>query len=98
MGLQVVALRGRNAGLMPPPPSSRFKSISTPSSYSTMPPAELGQGPPVVPMSGLEAACGAVARLKVTSYQRPAVVGEPPVTREASPGKESEGVEVEALV
>jgi len=26
------------------------------------------------------------------------VVGEPPVTRAARPGKESEGVEVEALV
>jgi hypothetical protein len=33
----------------------------------------------------------------VTSYQNPAVVGDPPVTKAESPGKESDGWEVAAL-
>src|SRR5579862_8679407 len=82
--------RGRKLGLIPPPPLSRVRSLSTPSSNSTMAPAPLGQGPAVIPMTGFEAAGGESLRLKVTSYQKPVVMGEPPVTRDASPGKESE--------
>src|SRR5690349_13836585 len=91
-------LRGRKAGLMPPPPSSRVRSLSTPSSSSTTAPIVAGQLPPVEPMIALPVACGDTARFQVTSYQRPVVVGEPPVTRAARPGKESEGAEVVALV
>jgi hypothetical protein len=41
---------------------------------------------------------GDSARLYVSSYQKPAVTGDPPVTNEASPGKESEGDEVALFV
>ena len=63
-----------------------------------MAPIVPGQAPPAVPMTELPCACGESARFQVTSYQRPVVVGEPPVTNDARPGKESDGVDVEALV
>src|SRR5579872_485182 len=81
-----VGSRGRNAGLMPPPPFSMVKSVSTPSSSSTTAPIVPGQDPPELPTPGFPVNCGESARLYVMSYQKPVVVGEPPVTRAASPG------------
>src|SRR5215472_15412691 len=98
IGWQVVLSRGRKSGLMPPPPLSWVKSISTPSSSSTTAPPVLGQGPLAIPMTAFGWAGNESFRLKVTSYQKPVVIGDPPVTSEARPGKESEGCELEALV
>ena len=39
-----------------------------------------------------------VGRWGLASYQNPAVTGEPPVTREVRPGKESDGVVVALFV
>src|ERR1700728_2809894 len=99
MGAQpLFGSRGRKVELIPPPPFSMVKSLSIPSSYSTTPPMVPGQFPPVLPTPGFPVSWGDTARLYVTSYQNPAVVGDPPVTRAESPGKESDGVEVDALV
>src|SRR5271170_4613642 len=99
MGAQLLfGSRGRNAGLMLPPPSSLVKSASIPSSYSTTPPMVPGQFPPVLPTPGFPVNCGDVLRLYVTSYQKPAVMGLPPVTSEVNPGKESDGLDVALLV
>src|SRR5258708_17083451 len=99
-GLQLLlGSRGRNAGLIPPPPSSRVRSKSTPSEYSSAVPTVPGQrlAPPGIPFS-VVCAGGESLRLKVTSYQIPVVPGEPPVISAARPGKESEIYGVDALV
>src|SRR5450755_1607282 len=99
MGEQLLlGSRGRKAGLILPPPFSLVKSASIPSSYSTTPPIVPGQSPPALPTPGFPVNCGAVLRLNVTSYQKPAVMGLPPVTNAVNPGKESEGVDAELFV
>src|SRR5262244_3139516 len=99
IGLQPLSgSRGRKSGLMPPPPLSCVRSKSTPSSNSTTAPPMLGHGPEAIPITVFATAGKESLRLKLTSYQKPVVVGEPPVTSAASPGKESEGSEAEALV
>src|SRR5947209_7054934 len=89
--------RTRNCGLRPPPPSSLVRSKSTASSQATFVPIVPGQAPPGFPRPSVIAG-GDKARLYVSSYQRPVVTGEPPVTSEASPGNESDGVELKLLV
>lgn len=44
------------------------------------------------------AAGGESTRLYVSSYHKPLVTGDPPVTNVANPGNESEGEDVELLV
>src|ERR1700730_5447666 len=89
--------RTRNCGLSPPPPSSLVRSMSTASSQATFVPILPGQAPPGLPRPSVIAG-GDNARLYVSSYHRPDVTGEQPVTSEARPGNESDGVEVELLV
>src|SRR5271154_2666040 len=99
MGEQLlIGSRGRNAGLILPPPLSLVRSASIPSSYSTTPPMVPGQSPPVLPTPGFPVNCGEVLRLNVTPYQKPAVMGLPPVTSEVKPGNESDGLVVALLV
>src|SRR5215472_13130995 len=93
--------RGRKFGSRPPPPSSWVRSRSANSSYSTTVPPVEGQDPAVQappPSVVLFTRGGDSLRLKLTSYQSPAVMGEPPVTSEERPGKESDGCDVDALV
>src|SRR5579872_2095870 len=90
--------RGRKFGLMLPPPLSWVRSVSIPSSSSTTVPMVPGQVPAVMPMIGFEVVMGESLRFQVTSYQKPVVIGEPPVTNAANPGYESEGCDVDALV
>ena len=78
---------------MPPPPSSRVRSVSIDSSIAMIVPICPGQFPPGLPVPSVFAG-GDSARFQVTSYQKPAVTGEPPVTSAASPGNESDGDEV----
>src|SRR5262249_11728596 len=89
--------RTRKSGLRPPPPSSRVRSISMASSRATLVPTVPGQVPPGLPRPSVLAG-GESARLYVSSYQNPAVTGEPPVTSAARPGKESDGVDEVLLV
>src|ERR1700733_9849401 len=99
-GLQpLLGSRGRKCGLIPPPPLSLVRSMSIDSSYAIGVPTTFGHRfcPPVIGREVVVAG-GESARLEVTSYQSPAVIGEPPVTSAASPGNESDGVEVDALV
>src|ERR1700722_403088 len=101
MGAQLLfGSRGRFFGLIPPSPSRNVRSKSSDSSKATGVPITFGHrsGPPGIGTVRGVSAGGDTGRWWVTSYQKPVVVGEPRVTRAASPGKESEGCEVELLV
>src|SRR5262249_2429133 len=97
-GLQpFLGSRTRKSGFKPPPPSRRVRSTSMASSSATFVPIVPGHEPPGLPSPSVFAG-GESARLYVSSYQKPGVTGEPPVTSAASPGKESDGVEEVLLV
>src|SRR5689334_4475963 len=89
--------RTRKSGFRPPPPSSRVRSISMASSRATLVPTVAGQLPPGFPKPSVLAG-GESARLYVSSYHKPVVTGEPPVTSAARPGNESDGVDEVLLV